>query len=447
MNVIGHGIIDYIIVFAFLAYALYAAFTKTERILNVLPAAVSFFFFIEVGPRLTPDKLMPTVFLGAVVLRMGWGYFKTNKPAFMSKWPLVFFIVLLISAFVGTYTTAYFRDLLSSPQLNTRLFVQIISYFNVLLIFLIVRRECIVLGSTDKLLKSFVWTTTILTVYGFYQYFANQLGLPFRGIVYAEGAVGTANVKTIDDMMFRVNSFANEPKRLTYFMVVGSLILLKFKSYYFSHLGRLFTWLLIIGHLVILWWTYSTSIYFSVAIFLAGLLIYSVFINYNRRLFNSLIVTILIGGAGYLYQSQELDELYEVRVEEQLEYEEVRQEYYGWDYLVKYPGHFVTGLGPGMYNFALAVEFPGLGGLTSNLSGLKPFNSALLVYLFDFGIVGFFIILFPMVLIFFNKRLANNRFSVFVFFIYCTAITLDPTPTLFLLLGAFDAEQTLRNSS
>tara|TARA_B100001057_G_scaffold121936_1_gene120782 strand:- start:431 stop:1528 length:1098 start_codon:yes stop_codon:yes gene_type:complete len=364
----------------------------------------------------------------------------------MSKWPLVFFIVLLISAFVGTYTTAYFRDLLSSPQLNTRLFVQIVSYFNVLLIFLIVRRECIVLGNADKLLKSFVWTTTILTIYGFYQYFANQLGLPFRGIVYSEGGVGTASVKTIDDIMFRVNSFANEPKRLTYFMVIGILILLKFKSYYFSYLGRPFTWLLIIGHIVILWWTYSTSIYFSVAVFLLGLLIYSIFINYNPRLLGTLIFSMLIGGVGYLYQEQEVEELYEVRVVDQLEYEEVRQEYYGWDYMVKYPGHFVTGLGPGMYNFALALEFPGLGGLSSNGRILKPYNSALLVYLFDFGIVGFIVMLFPMLFIFLSKRLANNKFSILVFFIYCTAITLDPTPTLFLLLGAFDAEQTLRNS-
>jgi len=444
MNVFGHGIVDYVVVFAFLLYAIYAAFTKTERILNILPAAVSFFFFIEIGPRLTADKLIPFVFLSAVLLRYGWAYFKVqNTP--LNRWGLIYIFVLLYASLIGVYFMQQFQFLISSPHLNTRLVIQLISYFNIFLIFLIVRRECLHLGNTNRLLKAFVWTTTILVVYGFYQYFANQFGLPFRGIVYSEGVVNTASVKTIDNMMFRVNSFANEPKRLTYFMVLGILILLKFKTYFFSKIGRLLTWLLVVAHFIILWWTYSTSIYIVILVFLLGLAFYALFISFNKKLLGTLLFISLIGSLAYFYQKQKLDVLYEVRVDQQLERDDVREEVRGWEYMKKYPSFFVLGVGPGMYNFALAIEYPdGVSGLSFSGRYLKPINSALMIYMYDFGLLGTLVLIFPLILIVYFKRIAFNKFSVLVFFIYCTCIALDPTPTLFLLLGAFDAEERLR---
>ena len=439
MNLIGHGILDYIVVFGFILYALFAAFTKTERILNILPAALSFFFFIEVGPRLTPDKLIPAVFLFAVFIRKGWSYFNRSGSQ-LYTWALAFFFVLLFSTFIGAFYNSYFSDRVSSPHLSTRLFIQVVSYTNALFIFLIVRVECARKEARDKLLKSIVSTTTILTIYGFYQYIANAYGLPFRGIVYSAGEVGTASVKTIDELIFRVNSFANEPKRLTYFIVLGALILIKFKSFYYQKMGAITTWLLIAGHFVILWWTYSTSIYFIMSIFLGGLLIYSIFVNYNQRMISTLVLVAIVGVAGYFYQKQAIDELYEVRVVEQLEYEEVRQEFYGWDYIKKFPGKTIIGHGPGIYNFALADEFPGKGGISYNGLFLKPLNSALMVYLFDLGLIGFIIMIVPFILLVRSSN-ALNRYAVLLFFLYCTCVALDPTPTLFLILGAFDTEK------
>ena len=48
------------------------------------------------------------------------------------------------------------------------------------------------------------------------------------------------------DTLFRVNSFANEPKRLSYFMVIGVLILVKYKNYFLNKWGVIRTLLMIV---------------------------------------------------------------------------------------------------------------------------------------------------------------------------------------------------------
>ena len=441
-SVIGHGIADYLVVVFFVFYAIYAGLTKTHRVLYILPAAVSFFFFIEVGPRFTPDTLVPTFYLLTVIIRFGWDYFKvpTNSTY---NWLLLLFFTIVYSFFIGSYSILYFDDLVSSPHLSTRLYIQLIGYINSIFIYIIVRRECYYLKGVDGLLKSFIWTTIILCIYGFYQYIANKFGLPFRGIVYSEAGVGLANVKTGEDTFFRVNSFANEPKRLSYFIGIGIIILLKYKNYFYEKFGRLGTFSVIIGHIVILWWTYSTSIYFSIAIFILSIGIYGILFDFNKRLLNTLVIIAILGTGAYFFQQKELDALYNVRVEEQLENDEVRAEVKGLEYVKSHFGLFVLGIGPGMYNFALAAEFPNEAGLTNYGKKLIPFNAAFVAYLFDFGIVGSFILLIPLLRLIFISNYAKNQISLLLFFVYCVCFTLDPTPTLFIMLGAFEAEQLL----
>ena len=104
--------------------------------------------------------------------------------------------------------------------------------------------------------------------------------------------------------------------------------------------------------------------------------IYSVAVSYNKRLLNTLFFIGLLSVAAYFYQQKELENLYEVRVGTQLENEEIRAEVKGGEYLLKYPGYFVLGIGPGMYNFALALEYPGEAGLSPSGRILIPFNMA-----------------------------------------------------------------------
>ncbi|MBL4708843.1 MAG: hypothetical protein JKY48_10445 [Flavobacteriales bacterium] len=392
-NIIGHGLLDYIVVLTFVLYAIYAALTRTHRILYILPAAVSFFFFIQVGPLITPDKVVPFIFLVFVMFRYGVGYFKIPYTS-LSKWLLGVFFMICIAFFIGGFYTQYYGNLINSPHLSNRLYIQLIGYANSIFIFIIVRRECILQNNIYRLLKSFIWTTSILAIYGVYQYYADQFGLPYRGMIRSASIVDYAHLKIGEESFFRVNSLASEPKRLTYFIVIGVIILIKYKDYFFGKIGKIMTVALIVAHLLVLWWTYSTSIYISLAVFIGGLMFYVLFLNYNRRLMRTLVVASLIGVGGYFSQQQNLNKLYENRVDEQLENEDVRSEVKGVDYLQSYPGLFIFGIGPGMYNFALAIEYPGKAGLSPLGEILIPFNSAFLTYVYDFGILGCFIIIF-----------------------------------------------------
>lgn len=362
----------------------------------------------------------------------------------MNKWISKVWLLIAFSIIIGLLYNNYYSNYVKSPFIKTRLLVQFMSYINVLLLFIIARKECSKINGKQLLIKSFLFTTTILCIYGVYQYFAHQYGWPYRGIVYSESKVGFGGYQDSNELIFRVNSLANEPKRLTYFMVISIIILFKYRRNILKKIN-IFSYLILIGlHSIILWLTYSTSIYISIAVFIAFLLFYVIFINYNKTLFRQLSFFLVIGLSTYFYQKVYFDSLYEVRVDKQLEHEEVRAEVKGQEFILSYPEHFIFGVGPGIYNFALAKEFPGKAGLAGKGKFLIPFNSALITYLYDFGIIGFCIFLIPFIQIFFNTKIASkNEFSIFVIFLYCTAITLNPTPTLFVFIGAFEGVKYL----
>lgn len=442
-NLIGHGLIDYLFVFFMLAYAYYAGITKPYRILYILPACLSFFFFIPLGSNLTADKLVPVVFIASVILSKGANYFSLEKKA-NNTWIGKIWLMLAFSIIIGIIYSNFYANYIKSPLINSRLIVQIISYINVILIFIIARKECAKINGKNILLKSFLITTSILCIYGVYQYYAHQFGWPYRGIVYSENSTSIGGFQDSEDLVFRINSLANEPKRLTYFLVISLIILFKYRKNILQKINVLWYVFLVIIHATILWLTYSTSIYISIAVFIALLMLYVVFIKFNKVLFRQLSLFLIIGISAYFYQKVYFDTLYEVRVDKQLEREEVRAEVKGQEFILSYPEMFILGMGPGNYNFALAKEYPGKAGLSGNGRFLTPFNSGIMTYIYDFGVIGFLFLLLPFIQILFKHRIASkNEFSIFVIFLYCTAITLNPTPTLFLLIGAFEGVKYL----
>jgi hypothetical protein len=64
-----------------------------------------------------------------------------------------------------------------------------------------------------------------------------------------------------------------------------------------------------------------------------------------------------------------------------------------------------------------------------------------LIFIYDFGIIGFFILLIPFINIAMDRKIAANRFSIYIIFMYCVSMVLSGTATLFFLLGAFEAEK------
>lgn len=438
-NVIGHGVIDYIVVFGFIIYAIYAGFTKPHRILYILPACLSFFFFIEVGPRLTPDKLVPAVFIVSTIARRGISYYQNTVR--QQSWIILVLLMVISSTIIGSFYTNYYSNYLTSPFVDTRLIIQVIGYFNYMLIFVIVRKECSKIYGVSRLVKSFLITTSILCAYGIYQYFANEFGLPFRGIVYNEGRVGFGGFSNSEDLIFRVNSLANEPKRLTYFLVIGILIILNYFKDIRNKIGFVPLLIALVAHFLVLWWTYSTSIYLAIAVFIVLLLLYSILGNYNSRIVRYILLFVVIGGVVFVKEKDYLNEIYYYRVEEQLNNETIRSEVYGQEFLVNNPAMLVMGLGPGIYNLALAKEYPGKTGIVNNGNFLVPFNSDILTFIYDFGFVGFLILFSPFLRIVIDRNNASNSFAIYIVFMYCVAIVLSGTATLFFLLGAAEGEK------
>lgn len=442
-NLIGHGILDYLVIIVLVLYAYWAGQTKPHRILYILPACMSFFFFIEVGPRLTPDKLVPPVFIMSIILSKGANYFSISSKRNHNSWIEKIWILIAASVIIGAIYTNYYANYVTSPHIKTRLVIQITSYINFVLIFIIARKECSKAKGTELLIKSFLITTSILCLYGLYQYFANKYGLPYRGIVYSATKTGFGSFHDSTDDIFRVNSFANEPKRLSYFLVIGLIILFKHRKIIIAKINLLRYVLVTLLHVYILWLTYATSIYISLAVFVFLLISYVLFISYNKLLFRQLLFLIIAAVSAYYYQTNYFDSIYEARVEAQLENEEIRAEVRGQEFLLNHPEMFILGLGPGNYNFALSKEYDGKAGITIN-GYLIPYNSGLMTYLFDFGILGLLLLLYPLFQIVFNKKYStNNEFSIYVVFLYCTAITLNPSSSLFLFIGAFEGSRNL----
>jgi len=442
-NLVGHGLIDYLFVFFMIAYAYYSGQTKPHRILYILPACLSFFFFIPVGSNLTADKLVPAIFITSVILSKGSNYFSiANKKA--NNWVGKMWLLIALSAIIGSVYSSYYENHVISPFFKTRLIIQLIGYINYILIFIIIRKEVSKLNGKKTALTAFLITTSILSIYGVYQYFAHQFGWAYRGIVYNANSTGFGGYKDSGDLIFRVNSLANEPKRLTYFLVIGIIILIKYKNPILKKINFV-TYLSLVGiHGIVLWLTYSTSIYLAIIVFIVFLMLYTLFIQYNKTLSRQLVILLILGTGTYLYQRVYFENLYTLRVDKQLEREEVRAEVKGQEFIISNPEMFIVGIGPGIYNFALAKEFPKVGGLTENGTFLIPFNSGLMTYLFDFGIIGFYLLLYPLVLIIFNNKISSkNDFSIFVVFLYCTAITLNPSVTLFYFIGAFEGIKNL----
>jgi len=447
-NLIGHGTYDYLVIILLLLYAFWAGQTKPHRILYILPACISFFFFIEIGPRLTPEKLIPMVFIVSTVLSKGTNYFavsKSNLVKNINAWISKMWILLIVSSIIGVIYTKYYSNYINSPIINTRLIIQLIGYINIFLIYIIVRKECSKSNGIQILIKAFIVTTTIHCAYGVYQYYAHQFGWPYRGIVYSANSTGFGGFQ-MGELTFRINGFANEPKRLSYVLGIGILLLLSIKKHFIKKYTSLLFWILVIVHFVCLWLTYSTSIYLSIAIFIGALTIHTLFFNYDKRIIQLLFLGTLVSISFYYYNKVYVEDIYESRVEAQQETK--RTEIYALEFISANPEMFLFGLGPGIYNFALAKEYPGETGLLENGTFIVPINSGIITYIYDFGLWGVLLIISPFLRMFSkNIKFSSSTISSLAFptilFVYCICLTLNPFSTIILLIGAFDGNINL----
>ncbi|MFT3748927.1 MAG: hypothetical protein QM768_11445 [Agriterribacter sp.] len=383
-NIGGYGIYDYVVVVGFIIATLFVANKNPHYIIYLLPAAGSFWFFIDFLTMITPIKIVPAVFILAT-LNKGRGYLRFKND----MWAQGMLILFCIYCIVGLAYTLGFQGFESySPY--KRVVIQFMTYLNQLLIYFILKVEIKTSKDLYVFFKVFIITTTFLCLYGFYQYIAFELGLPFRGIVYTADQVSAAYDSYYQ--FFRINSLANEPKRLGNILVMGILMLLACKRG-----GNKWINILIIVHLACGVLTYSTTLFILLGILVPCLLILS-FIDKELKLFKSVIFgAFLISIPLLLIFRERIFTIYNVRVVGQIQYAQHEHSYYldkyAFDYFKENWQGMLIGYGLGNYNFILEKHI----GAGLNSFGLEIMNSGVLNLVYDFGYIGTIIFLWPLI--------------------------------------------------
>lgn len=430
-NVFGYGFIDYLVVIGFVIATVYVAMTNPQNIIYILPAAGSLWFFVDFITMITPIKVVPALFILFTLPR------RRNYLSLKGDyWAQAMVLLFCVYAIVGLIYTLSF-DGFESYSPYKRVVIQFMTYINQLFIYLILKRE--IKKSTDlsKFFKIFIATTTILCIYGIYQIIAFQYGLPFRGIVYSAEKTGIAYDQF--NNFFRLNSLANEPKRLGNILVLGILMILAVREKY----SMLKLVLLIILHIVCGFMTYSTTFFLLVGALVPFLYILSfkdiLLKGYRRFTLVLLICSIPI----LLLFRDKFETIYDARVVEQIEKaQNEKSEYldrFAIDYFQQEWTGFVWGYGMGNYNFILAKETGE--GITSY--GLDIINSGVLNLLYDFGYLGTALFLYPLISGIFRSQkgdthLVRKSKKPLYLIILITSLLLTVWHWNFMVLGALN---------
>lgn len=443
---IGHGAIDYIVMLLFVLVTIWIGMTKPERILYILPAATTFHFFVNFGIELTPFKVVPLLLIIVTALNGKRKYFSIKG----NSWIYIAFAWVMIS-FVWGILIALAMDFFGFIQSPLkRQIVQFIGYFNFVCVYLVAKKECADKEKFYLFVKSFIFTTTILCAYGIVQIFCYKFGIPFRWVVYGENQEifnkKLAALQNPEDILFRINSFANEPKRLSYvlplaiFMIVGIR-----KVIGDAFMTKRNALLLIVLHMFCTFMTYSTSLYFALAMFFPVIFFMGIVRNTHRNYTKFLIyalIGIVITSPLYI---DLLLKLYELRVTAQLKGLEViqwkRAEQFAMEALALAPWSAITGVGLGGWNFLFTKL--GLQGYFLMGRGFMQMNSALLIMLFDMGIVGVAIFYTPIINVFIGYKSIKNPilkelYAPIILFFFFVSFFLTTNVLYFLILGAFD---------
>lgn len=450
----GQGIWDYIVLASFAVLTIWIAFTKPHRIIYILPACLTFYFFVELGTRWTPEKIVPSIFIVSLILNP---YIKLNLEIFNDSWFRSFLTMIFMATIWGlfsseNYPVSGFQNFsFQSPYFRT--IIQMFTYLNYLLIYAIVWYNSKNITRLISFFKCYIGTTTLLCIYAGYQILASNINLPFRGIVYNADKVGVGVFRSAEDLIFRVNSFCIEPKQFSITLAISIILLIvcldiqqkqcEFKM--FSEVS--FSYLLILIHSICFFLTYSSSTYISVSIFFVFYLIINISKNGFSKSVNLIILYVVVFITVYsLFELKFFDNIFEARISNQLNTRRI--EYYALDLILRKPELTIFGVGLGNYNFLFSQEFIGRAGVFEG-GFLDVLSSHFLTILFDMGVLGVCILWFPplkLLLNFFNHLSNSSKYtSIYIYEIFFylflglgfIAIFLNPISAYLAFLGAF----------
>lgn len=365
--VFGYTILDPIVVLSGTAYAGYLLLKRPVQLMAFLPLALSIFFFIPLATNLTLWQTVPLLLIGRLLLVGRARLSADARPIFG----------VLVILFVASLAYALVAG--ADP---TRAIIRAMYYLSAFALFLFAYEMTLKPDGYALFVRGFAVVAILYGIYGAYQILAFYGGLPVRGIVYGPNSTGLI---AMEYGLPRINSLANEPKRLGYVMFVGALAcftLAREKS------GVTRRWLIAASGLSlgISLMTFAGSYFLAVALFIVCALFFYPLRVQRFVLAGSLVVAMFLA-LGYGDQiAESLQHGFERRmaeVEVGLDGKVVyRQEFFANDFIAKHPLEAVTGVGVGQYYSVLNREY-GEGVGYSEKGGLAPLNSTLLETAFD----------------------------------------------------------------
>lgn len=371
---IGYTLFDPLVVISGTLLALYFLIKHPVRLLGWLPAALTIYFFIPLITLLTLWQTVPMLLTGRIFLR---GRLPIASSA---RLPFIFFCIALILSFFYAFVV---------DQDTTRSTIRLVYYAGIIALLSFSYEMARTPHGYLLFLKGLAITGVVLAAYGFYQIIASYTHLPMRAIVRGTGSGGVA----YEAGFMRINSFANEPKRLGYVLFVCGLASLFLAQLQQQEIKNKLRWMGC-GTLFMSIFTFSGSYFLSVFLFtVCAAVLYPS--KSTKYFFVAVLLILLMFAAfpdagifeaiqtGYERRNQEI----EVGIDGKFVY---RQEFYAWDYLDKFPNIAFSGLGLGQY-FTSLNRYYGFGVGLNEYGGLIPLNSLFLELLFDFsGVVAVF---------------------------------------------------------
>ncbi|MGB0241001.1 MAG: O-antigen ligase family protein, partial [Verrucomicrobiales bacterium] len=372
---VGHGPIDYVVVIICLLIAGHALLTDPRRLLYFLPAFVTIDFFIPLVSQLTPGRLIP--------LMIGCWWLATNglpRGLPLSRWLAIGSVVIVAAALFGYL----------SGGSGSRAVIRSLNYVNLLILCGFTWKHARTRTGIRMLLSGFAIAGLIHGFHSIYQVFANKFELPYRSIVYSEDE-SPMRIQMLT-AGFRINGFADEPKRLGFVLLTGSLALVHLASAV-RESPRRYTMQIIASVLFLLsLYTFSSSFLFALAIWLPIMLLIS---RRSWKFFAGAIIASALVFVlkvdlilNYIDIQKEFIESREQEMEEGLDATKVyRQEFYANDYLKRHPLKIVTGVGMGQYYMAFRKFYGPVAGMGVG-GALLPLNSQIFEVILDTGIAG-----------------------------------------------------------
>lgn len=376
------------------------------RLVRILPVALSVYFFIPTFAYLTLWQTIPML----LTIRM----FVRKKLIFPRE------IHLIIAALVACFLFSAAYGVFGGSD-SSRALIRIVYYLGVFSLlsfgYEIGRSEQAIL----LLKKGFVILGVIYGSYGLYQIAADALGLPVRGIL--RGVYGAD--LAYEYGMVRINSLANEPKRLGYLLFISALACFTLVEQ--NNRSRK---LKLLGVIVfgLSFLTFAGSYFITLVLFALFLsVLYAEKFLKFLLLFGCVVAVALV-----LFPEIGIYEAIQHGYERRYDEIEVgldgarvyRQEFYAWELLRSEPSIWLTGLGLGQYFITLfSVYGEGVG--YSRYGSLVPLNSTFLETLFDLGGVAVSLIYLSIFGLILKLRRAKETFlSMALLFLVLQSFTI-----------------------